>query len=179
MKTTGMVILALALGAILAAGCDTAPDSWNPAGSDGDGDSDTDADTDSDTDTDSDSDSDTDTDSDSDSDVDSDTDADSDSDADGDACIVTVEYGGYISFDLDGVCQSPEAECEGGTTEGLVDDPGGDCEGDEQVCCINSDECETLEVPYVTLGCVEESTSEYCMQVGCPDGGFCCPEMGG
>jgi hypothetical protein len=76
------------------------------------------------------------------------------------------------------VCQSPSASCEGGTTEGLGADPAGDCTGDA-VCCINTDVCENLSPPMGSLACSATSTGTYCMQVGCPDGGFCCASMGG
>ena len=176
---TRTTIIAVALGfvfaALVAAGCDTAPSKWNPGGADGD----TDADTDSDTDADTDGDTDGDTDADSDSDTDAD--ADSDTDADGDACTVSVDTGYGDPIVLDGVCQGSDAFCEGGTADliGFAEvDPAGTCTGGA-VCCINTDVCETLELGMATLSCSETASSEYCMQIGCPDQGFCCPNMGG
>jgi hypothetical protein len=179
MKLTGMVVLALSLVLVIAAaaGCDTAPSTWNPTGAGGDADADTD--TDADTDADSDSDADTDTDTDTGTDTGTDTDTGTSTDTGGNACVVSVEFGGYVTFDLDGVCQPSTADCVGGTTEGLGADPIGDCTGDGIVCCINTDVCENLSPSMGSLACSATSTSTYCMQVGCPDYGFCCASMGG
>ena len=175
---------ALLLVAALVAGCyNVSPLPERPssdADSDSDIDSDSDSDSDGDTDADTDANTDGDTDGDTDADTGTDSDADSDADTDawGDPCVVSVEFGGYISFDLDGVCQSPSDACEGGTTEELGADPAGTCTGDA-VCCINTDVCENLEVPMGSLACSAESTGAYCMHVGCPDNGYCCASMGG
>lgn len=171
MKTRTTIIaaaLALVFAALFAAGCDTAPSTWNPGGADGDADTDSDTDADSDSDTDADSDADTDS--------DTDVDSDADSDADGDACTLTIETGYGDPLVIDGACQGPDDFCEGGTGD-MIEfaevDPAGTCTGGD-VCCINTDACETLEFEVGDVACADEATGDYCWQIGCPDQGYCC-----
>ena len=155
---------------IAASGCDTPPNEWEwSAPGEGNGSADGDTDGDADADADSDSDADADADADADSDADADADADSDSDGDSDECTATYEMMGY-AVDLPGTCHPQGTECEGGVAE---TDPQGTC-GANQVCCIDTDVCETMEAP-VELSC-QAQQCQTGMQVGCPNHGWCCAE---
>jgi hypothetical protein len=179
MKTAHLVVALVVLGmvSILALGCDMAPSTWKrgDVGGDADSDADTDVDTDADTDTDVDTDTDTDTDTGTGTDTNTDTGTDTGTGA---ACLVSVDVMGYVTLDLDGVCQAASDFCEGGTTESFGVDPAGDCTGGT-VCCINTDVCTGLTMGPVTPTCNAAETGGYCFQVGCPEQGFCCVDYGG
>jgi hypothetical protein len=181
MRMTSMVAMAFLLGvALVAMGCDTAPENWNPGGStsDTDTDADTDGDSDSDGDGDTDSDSDSDTDSDTDGDTDGDTDADTDADSDADACTVSMTV--YTqTIDLPGACQASDAACVGGTAATLGTDATDSCTGGN-VCCIDTDACANVNIFGISPACSETESGTYCMQVGCPaTTSYCCASMGG
>ncbi|MFO8074340.1 MAG: hypothetical protein R6V85_20955 [Polyangia bacterium] len=116
------------------------------------------------------------TDADADSDADADTDADSDADADTDADTDTgastscsVDFGG-MGTPLFGACQPADDPCEGGVVEGNEQ---GDCEEEGQVCCIGTDQCDSLGSGM--LSCQESvCPGEMGVQLGCPDSGWCC-----
>ncbi|HUT77337.1 MAG TPA: hypothetical protein VM285_06610, partial [Polyangia bacterium] len=114
-------------------------------------------------------DTDTDTDADTDSDTDTDTDTDSDSDTSGACQVELVAQAGMF---LEGVCQTPEDECGGGTLES---NPQADCD-EGQVCCISDDQCDAIgQAAMGILGCEEsECLGEAGFQLGCPAGGWCC-----
>jgi len=85
-------------------------------------------------------------------------------DADGIPCTVNIL--GYL--EMDGVCQEPSDDCEGGTNPM---NSSGDC--DEGVCCIGTDQCEkfTSVLECSSSACADEGGGPF----GCPDNGWCCP----
>jgi len=100
----------------------------------------------------------------SDGDTDGDTDGDSDGDSDGDtSCFIDVLKGEYT---FQGVCQDAALECTSGSKTSTNCDDG-------QICCILSDQCET-----VTGGLAECSDTECASspkpKIGCPDSQWCC-----
>jgi hypothetical protein len=100
---------------------------------------------------------------DSDSDSDGDSDSDSDGDGEGEPCEVMV----YDIAGMDGVCQVPDATCEGGT---YPLDLEGNC-ADGLVCCIGTDQCE--KYPMVLTCSATECLTEG-GPFGCPADEWCC-----
>jgi hypothetical protein len=88
---------------------------------------------------------------------------DSDGEGEGEACEVMV----IDMLEMDGVCQIPDAECEGGVYPA---EPSGTCNG-ALVCCIDTDQCEQyMGVLYCSDVACEDEGGPF----GCPDNGWCC-----
>jgi hypothetical protein len=93
---------------------------------------------------------------------------DSESDWLGEPCVVEV----LGSVEMDGVCQLEDDPCSGGTNPG---NEAGDCEGDDLVCCVYPNQCESYAP---ALHCQDGTCSdEGGWPIGCPDGQWCCPGM--